>query len=465
MAAVKKRYERRKNGFVRPFHPLQITGWVVFGTDVIIFVSLCAPVLGDDSVLRACLGVAFGLSVMMLILGAARATGSDAGASLPPVRELEPHEKDTMSLCMPCNGIIVPRTKHCRDCNKCVEVFDHHCKWLNNCIGKKNYHWFLVSIGAVAAVTGIILGSSAYMLYQLVSGDAGLVARLQAYVGAEEVGYAVVSFLILINVPLFVLDVQLIFLHLFLKWRRMTTFEYILYKIDVDAKRRIGQTSTGKSVLPRCLDWIVYKPKRRGAKTRTAPTEAVSNTSSDASPGVAPTGRKIVPLSDEVATSASASTITTASAIASTSGAAPGEAATFAEASASAALREAASGGEAQAAAGTRSADATGGVVAATQASDALRPDAPSQPQCDEPVKQDGVAGAGAGATAAASVRVPLPPSASTSAGAEEDVSPAKLLEAACATIDLGPASRSVPGTPPLPRPVPATREDASSCA
>jgi len=68
--------------------------------------------------------------------------------------------------------------------------------------------------------------------------------------------------LICINLPLFFLDMQLIVLHCFLTWHDLTTYEYIMEKKTVELQDESHPKSKSR-VLPRCLDWIVYKRRKK----------------------------------------------------------------------------------------------------------------------------------------------------------------------------------------------------------
>jgi hypothetical protein len=184
-------------------------------------------------------------------------------------------------LCVQCDAWVNPRSKHCMVCNKCVLDFDHHCIWLNTCVGLPNYKYFWWSVFCVAVnclvinvVTLILVVQFATMSYE----DGEDAKKLYHPDGFAEVfftkcafeGYAEKSELemddsnsdagssssssgsstqqdqpyshfcgfhiylwfvmLLVNIPFFILDCQLLVLHTYLRHQGLTTYEYIMIK-------------------------------------------------------------------------------------------------------------------------------------------------------------------------------------------------------------------------------------------
>lgn len=261
--------QRRLHGFQRPFHPLQVVSWVVFGSDVVVFVVFCMPIV-DTVAAQVCLSICFAVSVVVLVYATAKATACDPADAHVDTDESEFKDEDARSMpfCRMCNVSVYSRSKHCRACNKCVHVFDHHCTWLNNCIGAANYHWFFMTVSAVAVMIGIVLFTSLYIFVDYFVNE-GFDERVQAVAIFQDVPMefflGLLIFMLCINSPLFLLDLQLVLLHLFLASQDLTTYEYIMSKRDENGldrlKRHVRQ-------LPTCLDWIVFSRcgQRRRAK-------------------------------------------------------------------------------------------------------------------------------------------------------------------------------------------------------
>jgi len=280
----------RFNGFQRPFHPLQLLSWVVFGGDVFLFCIVGIPLLQTAGA-KVLVALCYGIAVSTLVLGAIRATAADA--SDPHIRQQEHQlqDKETLPYCTTCNSPIFARSKHCRECNKCVQVFDHHCMWLNNCIGDVNYRAFAVCIAAVAAFTGIMLDISIYVLVECLTNEDDFVKRLvdNPILGGlpKDAVLGLLGLLICINLPLFFLDGQLIILHCFLTWQDLTTYEYIMEKKTTEFSGEEHPKAIKKRVLPRCLDWIVYR-KRKKKKPKNDKIEEMSQYPSEQYPTVVP---------------------------------------------------------------------------------------------------------------------------------------------------------------------------------
>lgn len=268
----------RAHGLQFPFHPLQVLSWVVLSIDVIVFAVFGIPVLASLAG-RVVVAVLFAISVACLVAAGAKATVCDP---VDPRVQCSPGKisGDLAELvrCPYCNCQVSQSSHHCKACDKCVEDFDHHCMWLNNCIGRQNYRAFMGSILSVVAMTGLILGCCLAVLIECAADDSRLRERSKEIYGgvSKDLVVAALSCLLIVNLPLWVLDAQLVILHGFLNFQHVTTFEYILRKKEQLSMSRQGADGAGGAVpatLPRCLDWIVFSYRRARSARTIAPAE------------------------------------------------------------------------------------------------------------------------------------------------------------------------------------------------
>mmetsp|Transcript_6661 Transcript_6661/g.14552 ORF Transcript_6661/g.14552 Transcript_6661/m.14552 type:complete len:434 (-) Transcript_6661:151-1452(-) len=270
----------RKHGFELPFHPLQVLSWVIFTADVIVF-ALLSTLLYTQDECRLALQVCFGASVGVVVIAWALASSCDPAVPEEEQTAGELSEPDPTVVaeaprrdcwCDLCSRKVPSRSKHCRDCNKCTDLFDHHCKWLNTCIGRRNYPWFIGAICGVAIMTGIALVSSAHLFVLIVTCDRVTENRIEALEVPAELLLTLLGTLVVVNLPLYLLDSQLIILHMYLTSRGLTTYEYIIQKCSlrqarIQAEREGAAGRHGshpqERTLPWYIDWIVFRYRKK----------------------------------------------------------------------------------------------------------------------------------------------------------------------------------------------------------
>lgn len=266
----------RTNGLQKPLHVLQLSSWVVVFLDVLLFSIIGIPLIESD-ILKVLISACFSVSVIVLVLAAIQATCCDPAD--PHIRRqdhgvrVNKEEDENLPYCAQCDSTVFSRSKHCRACNKCVREFDHHCMWVNNCVGAQNYRAFATCIVSVAVMTANILGVSGYLLLEFFIDDQEFESRWVKHFlfenVAKEVALVPFIFLAVVNCPFFVLDMQLVLLHIFLTWQNVTTYEYIMNKRNASLENEYNQDANksdskgGMRTLPRCLDWIVIRRRRR----------------------------------------------------------------------------------------------------------------------------------------------------------------------------------------------------------
>eukprot|EP00929_Paragymnodinium_shiwhaense_P088871 TRINITY_DN49182_c0_g1_i1.p1 TRINITY_DN49182_c0_g1~~TRINITY_DN49182_c0_g1_i1.p1 ORF type:complete len:454 (+),score=103.50 TRINITY_DN49182_c0_g1_i1:82-1443(+) len=292
------RLPMRSHGFELPLHPLQVISWIIFGIDLFAFCFICLSLL-DGVKLQAISAVLYGGSAVVLVSSTVKATKCNPAD--PHIFEqeelketgLQVAEEKGLPYCTICEIPVVSRSKHCKICNKCVDIFDHHCIWLNNCVGAANYRAFAVVISSLGSMTVLILGTCTYLLLDLAEHPEDFDRRLVeiawlTWLSSDDAFWLLLGLLIF-NVPLLLLDAQLLILHAFLASQDMTTFEYITNKRSLQKESGEGNSETkgadeattappkaggdASKALPSALDWIVFA--RCGCSKRKGKTKKV----------------------------------------------------------------------------------------------------------------------------------------------------------------------------------------------
>lgn len=120
-----------------------------------------------------------------------------------------------MLYCDVCRSYVQLSSRHCRACSRCVENFDHHCMWINNCIGSKNYKIFMAMITVTFISMAVFIASVGLLWAE------GGYEKFMAEMGVVWASSIVVLiFLILI--------LNLIFLHIYLNYLGVTTYQFIM---------------------------------------------------------------------------------------------------------------------------------------------------------------------------------------------------------------------------------------------
>ena len=111
--------------------------------------------------------------------------------------------------------------------------FDHHCKWLNNCIGKKNYKSYSYLIGSFEILNLIISISGACTISGIVKKNIfydNLHTNFHWTVILENAYLSMLILMEILALLIVIINGQLIGFHIFLGFKRLTTYQYILSK-------------------------------------------------------------------------------------------------------------------------------------------------------------------------------------------------------------------------------------------
>lgn len=118
-------------------------------------------------------------------------------------------------MCSLCGTFVSASSKHCGRCNRCVAHFDHHCKWLNNCIGDSNYFLFICTIVATGLFEAVEIAFDVIAFCYWENDD-------------METKFPLVLVHLILSILAEIGIFQLILMHIYLRCRHMTTYEFLL---------------------------------------------------------------------------------------------------------------------------------------------------------------------------------------------------------------------------------------------
>ncbi|OMJ92748.1 hypothetical protein SteCoe_4374 [Stentor coeruleus] len=230
----------RLNGFKMPFHLYQLSSWLYLVLCIAEYYIFLFPFRRDEDFYF--LSSMFDFSLILVLFFGFLTTKSDPTDTL--VRSswnnaMQAGDSQCNYKCMICNAPIYRKSKHCMDCNRCTEDFDHHCKWLNNCIGRKNYRVFWALLLSFQINQATLLASSIIFTYYCIENPEKIehltksAYHLDGYVSlvAINIIFSVFSAIIVFT------NGYLICFHIFLKFKGVTTYEYIIYKNAMKKKK------------------------------------------------------------------------------------------------------------------------------------------------------------------------------------------------------------------------------------
>jgi len=232
----------RKNGFQRPFEPLQAMTWLLLCSMIIVFYGLIIPQSG--LAVQAALGVVYGVLVLISVWSGFVACATDPADDnvlqrMSDINGTTAAPTDNI-YCRLCSTHVNRSSKHCRYCEKCVDGFDHHCKWLNNCIGKKNYRYFLILLSSTFSFTLLELALFVVNMVQYLVEHNTYAAKVERNYpsGTSPLALFVVNWIFIgLLLPVAGLLGQLFFFHAMLIHHGLTTYDYIIQEQARDRER------------------------------------------------------------------------------------------------------------------------------------------------------------------------------------------------------------------------------------
>jgi len=244
---------QRQHGLQRPFDSHQVGSWVLIGCFLGLFYGLYLPLHLDTAAGIALIALYSASAVSALVFGFLT-THTDAADPAVIAKRVGPPTVSGpgagINYCYLCEVGVAKRTRHCRRCDKCVAVFDHHCPWVNTCIGEGNYRYFLAMLAAVGAMTALQLATAVQACVGLT--NSSFVRDVEdTYGGMPSAVYAVLMGLTgLAALAAFFLVSQLLFFHLGLIHRGVTTYEFIV----AQRRKAAQQPERPSSHWQRCND-------------------------------------------------------------------------------------------------------------------------------------------------------------------------------------------------------------------
>nr|XP_030712358.1 probable palmitoyltransferase ZDHHC11B [Globicephala melas] len=244
----------RVSGWSQPVHCLQIVAWIVFLILVFTTFGIFIPLLPHEwryiaySVTGGiCL---FHLLVHLIVLSIDPADANvrlkkNYSRTVPTFDRSKHAHVIQRQYCYLCEVTVTVKAKHCSTCNKCVSGFDHHCKWLNNCVGSRNYWYFFASVASAAAGLLCMVATLLYIFTQYFINPAGLrtdphyrsisdqntwllLLPLFPVRTSTPVFLGIGALTLLLELISLLLLGHLLLLHLYLRAKRLSMFEYIM---------------------------------------------------------------------------------------------------------------------------------------------------------------------------------------------------------------------------------------------
>ncbi|XP_046951164.1 palmitoyltransferase ZDHHC11-like [Lynx rufus] len=244
----------RVNGWSWPLHTFQVVVWTILF--ILAFANFCIfiPLLPPNWNLIM-YGVTGGLFCFYFVVHLLAISIDPAETNvrlknyLEPIPTFDPSKHTRVienQYCHLCEVTVSQKAKHCGACNKCVFDFDHHCKWLNNCVGGRNYRCFFISLISASASLLCLITILLYVFiqysvnpevlrthpfYKDVPKDTWLLFLPFFPVKTKAlVVLGIGVFVLLLSTFSLLLPGYLFIFHLFLMFKKLSTYEYVIQK-------------------------------------------------------------------------------------------------------------------------------------------------------------------------------------------------------------------------------------------
>jgi hypothetical protein len=155
--------------------------------------------------------------------------------------------------CVICCSNINSNSKHCKECNRCVDNFDHHCNWLNNCVGDTNYKAFftLLIVVLIDLIYNICIFIYAIVIYAQRTEEQDLAIQEDCRgIGIEPLSCPIISgILAFVDLVLSINVIYLISVHIWLRCKGLTTYEYIVKYLMKDDKAESQKIDISENIM------------------------------------------------------------------------------------------------------------------------------------------------------------------------------------------------------------------------
>eukprot|EP00656_Telonema_subtile_P037317 TRINITY_DN41502_c0_g1_i1.p1 TRINITY_DN41502_c0_g1~~TRINITY_DN41502_c0_g1_i1.p1 ORF type:complete len:150 (-),score=19.52 TRINITY_DN41502_c0_g1_i1:35-484(-) len=139
---------------IGPHWPCAVVVGVITVALVALWMFLVVPWIGSTGLTYASYGIG------PLALVALMCTSCcNPGLQLQSCEPREARGWKNLRLCVKCDILQEPSTRHCNDCGVCVRGHDHHCPVMGQCIGGANLMWFRLFVTCSIVFPCLLLAS------------------------------------------------------------------------------------------------------------------------------------------------------------------------------------------------------------------------------------------------------------------------------------------------------------------